>query len=419
MKGSVLAILAVLSFGSLSLAGAQAKLTMIDNPEGQSDAMVALENAAQAKTGVALNVEVVPPDQVNVKLETALAAKVSAYDLFVIDIIDLPKYAAAGWVAPLNNFISPQMQKDILPFAKQGVYSNGQWLALPWKAEFMSFAYNKKMLSDAGFDHAPATWDELIKMSVALKAKKLVDFPMVFTWGAGYEQITSDYTMLVADLGGTLFDDKGEPAFNKGAGVKALQMMYDMMYVQKIVDPSALTIKGGGTRRDLLAGGQGAFAFLWGTPLVDLNDAKKSSLAGQFDIALAPRGAGGPYSLAGPMGLAITSTCKDKDAAWKILSSLAGPEGEKEMFLKDGAPTGWRSVLQDPDVAASLAKSGGAVMAKQAEYIAIRPALAYYGEWSSALQDTVQRVLVKKVGVQKGLDDLAKLTKELKAKYTK
>jgi multiple sugar transport system substrate-binding protein len=419
MRGSVFAILIALSLCTLSLAGAQTTLTMIDNPEGQSEAMIALQNAAQAKTGVSLKVEVAPPDQVNVKLETALAAKVSSYDLFVIDIIDLPKYAAAGWVTPLNKFVTPQMAKDILPFAKEGVYYNGEYLALPWKAEWMSFVYNKKLLKDAGFDHPPATWDELIKMSVALKSKKLVDFPMVFTWGAGYEQITSDYAMMVADLGGKLFDEKGQPVFNKGAGVKALQMMYDMMYVQKIVDPAALTIKGGGTRQDLLAGGQGAFAFLWGTPLIDLNDAKKSPMAGQFDIALAPSGAGGPFSMAGPMGLAITSTCKDKDAAWKFLLALAGPDGEKELFLKEGAPTGWRSVLQSPEVVAKLSAAGGSVMAKQAENLVIRPALPYYSEWSAALQEAVQRVLAKKATAQQALDELAKYTRELEAKYSK
>ena len=43
----------------------------------------------------------------------AKAAKVSAYDLFVIDIIDLPKYAAAGWVLPLDKFITAQMRKEL------------------------------------------------------------------------------------------------------------------------------------------------------------------------------------------------------------------------------------------------------------------------------------------------------------------
>ncbi len=396
-----------------------ATVTLIDSPDGQSEAMIAVENAAMEKTGIKLKVEVVPEDQVNVKFETAQAAHASMYDLFGIDIIDLPKYAAAGWVMPLNEFITPEMEKDILPFAKEGIYYQGKWLGLPWKAEWMSFTYNKKLLKDAGFDHAPASWDDLIRVAVAMKKKGLAEYPMVFTWGAGYEQITSDYAMLVASFGGKLFDDRGNPVFNTGAGVKALQMMYDMMYVHKIVDPAALTIKGGGTRRDLLAGGQGAFAFLWGTPLLVLNDPAQSKLSGQFDIALAPNGGGGPYSLAGPMGMSIASTTKNKEAAWKMLYEIAGPVGEKQLFLKEGSPAGWRSDLADPEVVAKLAKAGGDMMAKQAEYLTVRPALPYYAEWSTGLQQAVHKVLTNKASVQSALDDLAKYAKELKAKFAK
>jgi multiple sugar transport system substrate-binding protein len=281
----------------------------------------------------------------------------------------------------------------------------------------MVFVYNKKMLSDAGIANPPTTWDELVQDSVTLKQKNIVQFPIAFTWGAGYEQITSDYTMIVKSMGGDLFDATGKPVFNQGAGVKALQLMYDMVNTQKIVDPAALTIKGGGTRRDIVLGGKAAFVFLWGTPLVYMNDSKNSPLAGNFALTLAPNGGAGPMSLAGPMGMSISSFSKNKQAAWAMLKCIAGPEGEKELFLKDGAPFGYKSVLADSDVQAALAKSGGDVAAKQAENLAVRPALPYYAEWSSALQDTVQKVLTKQVEVQKGLDDLAAKTLELQSEY--
>lgn len=392
-------------------------LTAIDNPEGQSDAMIALEKRCEEQTGIKLNVEVVPHEQVNVKLETALAAKASTYDIFGIDIIDLPKYAAAGWVTPLDDYITPEMKADILPFAKQGVVYQGRWLGLPWKAEWMSFVYNKKMLQDAGYDHPPRTWEELVEMSLALKKKGIVKYPMVFTWGAGYEQITVDWVMLVKSLGGELFDEKGEPIFNQGAGVQALQLMYDMMHKYEIVDPAALTLRGGGTRRDILMAGKGAFAFLWGTPLVVMNDPTKSPRAGEFAIALAPDGGGGPYSVAGPMGLAITAYSRNKDAAWEFLKCLAGPEGEKFMFLAEGAPPGWKSVLNDPEVQQKLKEAGGEVMIQQANYLALRPALPYYAEWSSAVQREVHNVLTNQKTVQQALDDLAAFTKKLKEKY--
>lgn len=394
-------------------------LNMIDSPEGQTDAMIALENKCQTETGATLNVEVVPQDDVDTKMQTALAAKSSAYDLIGLDIIDLAKYDAAGWLEPLDSYIDDATKSDILPFALEGISYNGKILGLPWKAEYMVMVYNKKMLEDAGITAAPATWDELIQDSKTLKEKGIVDYPIAFTWGANYEQITSDYTMMVKSMGGQLFDDSGKPVFNTGAGVQALQMMYDMINTDKIVDPAALTIKGGGTRRDIVMGGNAAFVFLWGNPLVTMNDPANTDLAGDFEVALAPDGGAGHISLAGPMGMSISAYSQNKQAAWAMLKCIAGPEGEKDLFMKDGSPFGYTSVLNDPEVQAKMAENGGAVIAEQANSLAVRPSLPYYADWSSALQDTVQKVLTNQVPVQQGLDDLAAKTLELQSEYSK
>ncbi|BAL98925.1 putative ABC transporter substrate binding protein [Caldilinea aerophila DSM 14535 = NBRC 104270] len=392
-------------------------LTLIDNPEGQTEAQIALQKRCEEQTGIQLNVEVVPHEQVRAKLLAALSAKLPTYDLFYVDIIDLPQYAAAGYTYPLDQFVTQQMRADILPFAEKGVTYDGKWMGLPWKAEWMSFVYNKKMLQDAGYDHPPRTWDELIEMSITLKQKGIVKYPMVFSWGANYEQITVDYVMLVKSLGGELFDAQGNPIFNQGDGVKALQMMYDMMHVYEIVDPAAITLIGGGKRRDIMMAGQGAFVFLWGTPLLVMNNPEKSPRAGEFDIALAPAGPGGSYSVAGPMGWAISAYSRNPEAAWEFLQCIAGPEGEKFMFLQEGAPPGWKSVLEDPEVAMKLKEAGGDAMLQQATFLALRPALPYYSEWSAGVQKAVHEVLTKQKMPQQALDDLAIYTRELTAKY--
>jgi len=392
-------------------------LNMVDSPEGQTDAMIALEKKCMDETGITLNVEVVPQDDVDTKMQTALAAKSSAYDIIGIDIIDLAKYDAAGWLTPLDSYIDDETKADIMPFALDGISYNGKILGLPWKSEYMVFVYNKKMLEDAGIATPPATYDELIQDAKTLKEKGIVDYPIAFTWGAGYEQISSDYTMFVKAMGGELFDDSGKPVFNTGAGVKALQMMYDMINTDKIVDPAALTIKGGGTRRDIVMGGNAAFVFLWGTPLVTMNDPANSELAGNFEVALAPDGGAGHISLAGPMGMSISAFSANKDAAWAMLKCIAGPSGEKDLFLADGSPFGYTSVLNDADVQTKMTAAGGEVTAEQAKSLAVRPSLPYYADFSSALQDTVQKVLTNQVSVQQGLDDLAAKAIELQAEY--
>jgi multiple sugar transport system substrate-binding protein len=392
-------------------------LHFIDNPDGQTDAMIALQNQVQQKTGIKLEVEVVPEDQVFPKLQTTLAAKSPAYDFFAIDVIYLAKMALAQWVIPVTDRLDEKLKNDILPFALQAVEYNGQFYGLPWKAEFMSFIYNKKMLQDAGITEPPKTLDDLVSTSLKLKEKKIVDYPMAFTWGANYEQVTVDWVMFTAAMGGKLFSPSGDPVFNEGAAVDALQLMSDMLNKYRIVDPTALTLKGGGTRRDLLTGGKAAFAYLWSFPLVSMNDPAKSPRAGQFDAALAPAGKGGPYSVAGPMAFGVSAFSQHKDAAWEFVRQLAGPEGHKFMFLKEGAAPGYRSVLADPEVAAKLQKIGGPVYAKQAEYLAVRPSLPYYDEWSAKIQEVIQATLVQQKTPKQALDEAVAYTKELQKKY--
>lgn len=392
-------------------------LTFIDNPDGQSTAMIALQNRVQERTGIKLNVEVVPQDQVFPKLQTALSAKSPAYDIFVIDVIYLAKIAAAQWAMPVTDRIPAQLKQDILPFALQAVEYKKQYWGLPWKAEFMSFIYNKRMIQEAGFSAPPKTIDDLIQVSLALKEKKIVNYPMAFTWAANYEQVTVDWVMYTAALGGKLFDDSGNPVFNQGGALDALQLMVDMLNKHEIIDPAALTIRGGGVRRDLLTGGKACFAYLWSFPLIVMNDPAKSPLAGQFDTALAPAGPGGPYSVAGPMAFAVSAFSQHKDAAWEFIMDLAGPEGHKFMFLQEGTAPGYHSVLQDPEVSQKLAQIGGPVYSQQAEYLAVRPALPYYDEWSAQVQQQIQSALVGQKTPKQALDEAVAATRELQKKY--
>ncbi|HVO69381.1 MAG TPA: extracellular solute-binding protein, partial [Aggregatilineaceae bacterium] len=395
-------------------------ITMINNPEGQTDTVKELETQFEQNTGAKLNVEVVPPEQVQPKIAAAAAAGGTQYDVFSTDIIFLPQFAAAGWIATLDDHMTPELQNDILPFAKQGTFYNGHWYGLPGVAEWKNFVYNAAILKDAGFDAPPVTWDDLVKQCTAIKAKGKVQYPLNVSWSQK-ENLVVDYVAIASAYGAPLFDSKGDPAFNKGDGVTALQLMVDLLNKYKCVDPAALAQSGSGAVSDALKAGMAAYGYLWGTPLFDLNDPAKSKLAGQFKIALAPQGTGpnaSPATVAGPEAWVISSGSKNKDAAWQFLKFFAGPEGATYSFIHSGEPAGWKSVIANPDVAAKLKDAGGDIMAQQQLTAVNRPSLPYYAEWSAAAQLEFQNALVGKKTVQQALDDLATATAALKAKFT-
>ncbi|WP_367362573.1 ABC transporter substrate-binding protein [Mesotoga sp.] len=114
-------------------------------------------------TGIRVNITVVPygRDQ-NAKLMASMSSRGSQYDVFVVDCVEVPRYAEAGWLLDLTDIIPESVRNDIIPFARDGMSYEGRLYGLPWYSEWKSFAYNKAMLNKVGYSEFPKTWDEVI-----------------------------------------------------------------------------------------------------------------------------------------------------------------------------------------------------------------------------------------------------------------
>ena len=193
------------------------------------------------KTGIKVDISVCPYGSRDIvtKLITSFIAGGHQYDIFVIDCVDVAQFADAGWVMPINKWVTPEMKEDIIPFARDGMMYKGYWYGLPWASEWKSFVYNDKMLKEAGYTEFPRTWDGVVKYSQKLQKMGIVRFATAFSW-AQKECLTCDFVALAASFGGKFFDENLNPLFNKGGTVKALQWMVDSIYKYKIVDPASI-----------------------------------------------------------------------------------------------------------------------------------------------------------------------------------
>lgn len=256
--------------------------------------------AFQDKTGVRVNITVVPygRDQ-GVKLMSSFLAGGSAYDVYVIDCVEVPQYVESGWVLPIDDQLTAQMKADLVPFAGGGMVYKNHWYGLPWASEWKSFLYNETLLNDAGIDHPPQTWDEFVAMSQKLQSSGAVKYASAWSWAAK-ECLICDFVALASSMGGQFFDDNQNPLFNKGGAVTALQWMIDALKKNKIVDPSSIMW----TENDVdkaMEAGDIAFGMRWGLPLVQLNDPNISKTVGQWKLSLLPSYDGKhPYTVARP-----------------------------------------------------------------------------------------------------------------------
>ena len=336
------------------------------------------------------------------------------YDVLVLDCVEVARYASAGWLLPIDDLVTDDLREDIIPFARQGMTYDGQWWGLPWTSEWKSFTYNDRMLRDAGYTEFPKTWDEVVDYSKQLQDDGLVKYATAFSW-AQKECLVCDFVALAASFGGTFFDEDLNPTFNRGGSLEALQWMVDSLYVTEIVDPASLLW----TEDDVdaaMAQGDIAYQLRWGTPTIPLNDPDRSSIVGEARIGLMPSYDGEhPYTVAGPMGWAISAGTNHPDEAWEFLQFMAGPEGSRIALEREGIPTGWQSVINDPEVQAAHPELE--MMAQQAQFVANRPAVPWYAEFSSMFAASLHQALSGLVTPQEALDEAAAKAEEIKAAF--
>lgn len=374
------------------------------------------------RTGIKVKGETMGYSDIETKTTNSMLSGGTAYDVVFIDDIYLAKFAEAGWLIPVDEFLEQDadLKDDIMPFAENLIQYKDHYYGLPMGSSWKSFAYNKEMLEQVGRDKPPATWDEFIKVSQDLQEKGIVKYGSSWSW-MQHEALMVDFYAIVYSMGGQLFDDQGNIAFNNDKTESALQLMAEMLNTYKIVDPSSLQYSEGEVEQAMKAGNT-AFEFQWGVPLPSLNDAERSQIVGQAEMALLPVVEPGIQSSTtiGSWIHGISYGSKNKEAAWEFIKFMSGPEGTlnyMEVTNYIGSFPGYQSVFERSEVKENM--PGFEVVWKQAENAIVRPQLPWYQEWSAMMQVHLQSALTGRKTAKQALTDAEAETIKLVEAYRK
>ncbi|WP_339779637.1 extracellular solute-binding protein [uncultured Thalassospira sp.] len=355
-----------------------------------------------ANPGIDVNVELVPYEALHDKI--VLSQSANGYDVVLYDVIWPAEFAQYKLLEDVTDRIDDKTRKAVLSGAWTTVEYDGKYYGMPWIADTKFLFYNKDMLKKAGFDHPPATWEELETQAKAIKDKGIVDYPLVWSWSQS-EAAICDYTTILSAMGGKFLDADGKPVFNTGGGLKALQYMVGTLN-DGVTNPNSREYAEEDVRR-VFSSGQAAFALNWGYMYNLANDPKESQVAGHVGIVPAPGEAGMSKASAvnGSMGLGIPGKSTHKEEAWKYIKFLTS-EKVQNKYARLSLPI-WEASYSDPDVIkgqepfVNAAKTSLAVMAP-------RPTMAAYQEASAVLQEALQNAMLGTVSPADALDDAAK-----------
>jgi multiple sugar transport system substrate-binding protein len=101
-------------------------------------------------------------------------------------------------------------------------------------------AYNKKHLKEIGLTELPKTWDELGAVARQLSANGHVGYGLGLSQGSQGLSLMDWFYPVFWSFGGEMEDANGKATFNSPAGVKTMQILYDLVYKYNAISQDIL-----------------------------------------------------------------------------------------------------------------------------------------------------------------------------------
>jgi multiple sugar transport system substrate-binding protein len=269
---------------------------------------------------------------------TAMVAKFSAHqppDVFYVDSSVAPDWIKQGVLQPLDDWASSrgfdtsQFYPGYLNAFKG---SDGKTYGYPKDGNTLAMAYNPDMLSAAGVQ-PPTTYDDMMKVGAALKAKGQVAYSM----STSLDRIL---TFVYGDGGALLNSNKTQDAINSKFkdAVSFYLNLFQMGYAKS---PSQLGVDWNGK-----ALGEQKVAVIFEGGWLD-SYMKGTFPSVPYKWAEVPAGSAGKATLGFTVSYSIGKDSPHKDAAWLLLTYLTGPDGMK-LWTQGGVANPSRKDVSPP-----------------------------------------------------------------------
>lgn len=262
-------------------------------------------------------------DPTRQKVNAAIQAN-SIPDLVLGNPGDLAEYYLAGAVAPMDDYIKDA--KDGLSAAQLAEINSsltfdkfdGKTIGASFGRSIQVMYYNVDMLKAAGFDKAPATWDDFDKVCAAVTKGDVFCYAFVPS--------ASTFASWVWSRGGTYAStDEKKATFDEQAGVDTLKWLKNLADKKYGYQPA-------GSFGDQTDFGNNKVAFTFGSTagLPFYNDAVKGKFKWAIGAMPAATGQKQNVDTFGP-GVAIMKTTPEKQkAAWLWVKFLLSKDVEVE-----------------------------------------------------------------------------------------
>lgn len=195
------------------------------------DEAVSTELAAEfeaANPGITVELVITDWDTYKSKITTAISAS-GAPDVCTVLLTDIEPFASKGLLADISAIeTSNEIDfDDLLDSALAITTYEDTIYGIPFRYDGSGVYYNVDMLSEAGYDSFPETWDEVNEMNEVLSENGVT--AMAWPFGNQSNAVTRYVQALYTYGGNILNDDETEVLLNEQAAIDALTLLCDTL----------------------------------------------------------------------------------------------------------------------------------------------------------------------------------------------
>lgn len=279
----------------------------------------------------------------------------TSVDVFFMDVIWVPEFAAARWARPLDDKFLPAMQQAFLPATTEVGRYEQHLYGVPSRIDAGLLYYRKDLLAKYGFD-APTTWEELIRQAETILTAERTVSPTLQGYVAQFKQyeglVCNMLEVIEAHGGSLLTADGSRSALSAAPALDAIAFVRNRL-IGRITSRAALTYQEPESL-SLFLQGQAIFHRNWPYAWELANNPARSIVAGRVGVAPLPGTISGRHAAAlGGWLYGISASSQHPEEAWALIEFLSGEAMQKRFAQEAGIAPSRTALFSDPDLLAA------------------------------------------------------------------
>lgn len=309
--------------------------------------MQKMSSAFTKETGIKVKFVMLTENDIRAKIQQDVAVNGGQFDIVTLGTNDTGTYLDSGWTEPLKPMLDDQSAKekkaydfdDIIPAVLPAYSSAKKGLAaIPLYGESTMIMYRKDLFDKAGMSMPEKpSWDQIYDFARKLNDPSQNMTGMAIRGKAGYGENMYIFNTIMYAYGAQIADMKWQPEYTTPEMAAAWEFYRKL---QKDAGAAGASSNGYTETLNLMSSGHGAI-YYDATVSADTFEAPGSEIRGKLGYAMSPSGPGkGNTQTTGGWGLAIPSSSKNKDAAFKFISWVTSRDYVQQVAKRYG----WLSV---------------------------------------------------------------------------